>query len=63
MGVTHDMVGVAQNGVSLACLSRGRGFLLNSLGPTFPPFSEDTMQDPIMGSGFLSRESVVDIVA
>ena len=36
----------------LLCLSRGRGFLLNFLGPTFPPFSEDPMQDPIMVLGF-----------
>ena len=34
MGVTHETVDVAQNGVSLALLVQGRGFLLNSLGPT-----------------------------
>ena len=43
----------------LLCLSRGRGFLLDFLGPTFPPFSEDPLQDPIMGPGPLLTKATV----
>ena len=43
----------------LLCLSRGRGFLLDFLGPTSPSFSEDPLQDTIMGPGPLSTKAMV----